>query len=216
MFTICTAFVAEGNLGKSLTEMAASERKFTPEIGVLFRRFFQCTSQPHIIWAITEWTSERHHNDAAQSLMKTRRDDRVASILFGPDPYFEIFCNEEKELGVGQFSDRLTLIVVAHGLINAKARESFRRLQKSRIEEVAEKLRWLRIYYNTYNPDEFVAFLGFPSEKSFARSTHALNCHLGDFLLEEYLFTGLRKPFGMSYLAGYNQFICTPLPLKRK
>ena len=56
--------------------------------------------------------------------------------------------------------------------------------------------------------DEFVAFLGFVDEESFNRVRHK-----GDLLLEEYLFTGLRHPMGMSYLAGYNQFICTPLSL---
>ncbi|MFQ5865631.1 MAG: antibiotic biosynthesis monooxygenase, partial [bacterium] len=75
MFTICTAFVAEGKLQESLAKLTTSEKNFTREVGVLFRRFFQCTTQPHIIWAITEWESEKHHNDAAQSLMKERRDD---------------------------------------------------------------------------------------------------------------------------------------------
>jgi len=208
MFTICTAFVAEGELDETLEQMIASEKKFTSEIGVLFRRFFQCTTQSHIIWAITEWKSEKHHNDAAQSLMKNRRDDRIASILFGPDPYFEIFCNEERNLGVGEFSDELSLIVIAHGLMNTKAKESFLKLRKNRVAEVAEKLSWLRIYHNSYNPDEFVALLGFVNRDVFNQVRS-----VGDFLLEEYLFTGLRKPFGMSYLAGYNQFICSPLLL---
>jgi hypothetical protein len=206
VFTICTAFVAAGKLNESLAEMTASEKKFTPEIGVLFRRFFQCTTQPHIIWAITEWKSEKHHNDAAQSLMKKRRDDRIASILFGPDPYFEIFCQEEKTLGVGEFSDKLRFQVVAHGLVNTKARESFVNLRQRRVAETAEQLQWLRIYHNIYNPDEFVAFLGFANEETFNQVRS-----VGDFLLEEYLFTGIRKPLGMSYLAGYNQFICAPL-----
>jgi hypothetical protein len=208
MFTICTAFVAEGELDEALAGLSSSEKNFTREIGVLFRRFFQCTTQPHIIWASTEWESEKHHNDAAQSLMKERRDDRFASILFGPDPYFEIFCSEEKELGIGEFSDDLGFMIVAHGLISAKARESFLRLREERTAEVAEKLGWLGTYHNTYAPDEFVAFLGFADEDSFNRVRR-----VGDFLLEEYLFTGLRHPRGMSYLAGYNQFICTPLSL---
>jgi hypothetical protein len=94
MFSICTALVTDGKLDTTIEEMREAEKKFTPEIGVLFRRFFQCIAQPHVIWAITEWTSEKHHNGAAQSLMKHRRDDRIASILFGPEPYFEIFCIE--------------------------------------------------------------------------------------------------------------------------
>lgn len=140
--------------------------------------------------------------------MKKRRDDRIASILFGPDPYFEIFCNEERKLGVGEFSDELSLIVIAHGLMNTKAKESLLKLRKDRVTETAEKLSWLRIYHNSYNPDEFVALLGFVNEDAFNQVRN-----VGDFLLEEYLFTGLRKPFGMSLLAGYNQFICSPLLL---
>ncbi len=208
MFSICTAFIAEGSLEESLTGIKTSEKNFTREIGVLFRKFFQCTTQPHILWAFTEWESEKHHHDAAQSLMKKRRDDRFASILFGPDPYFEIFCLEEEELRVGKFAANLNFIIVAKGLINAKSRDKFLNLRKERTEEMAEKLPWLGIYHNIYNIDEFVAILGFPDEQSFNRVRQ-----VGDFLLEEYLFTGLRNPMGMSYLAGYNQFICTPLPL---
>ena len=208
MFTICTAFVAEGKLDQTLTNLASLEKNFTREVGVLSRTFFQCTTQPHILWSNTEWESEKHHNDAAQSLLRERRDDRFASILFGPDPYFEIFCSEEKGLGVGEFSDNLGLIIVAHGLINARARESFLRLRKERTAEMAEKLCWLSTYHNIYAPDEFVAFMGFIDEESFSQVRR-----VRDFLLEEYLFTGLRHPSGMSYLAGYNQFICTPLSL---
>ncbi len=208
MFSICTAFVTEEKLEETLASLAAAETKFTPEIGVLFRKFFQCTVQPHIIWAITEWESEKHHNDAAQSLMQSRRDDRIASISFGPEPYYEIFCNEEEGLRVGQHSDRLGLIVVAHGLINAKARTQYRKLRRERIAELGPRLDWLRVHHNRYQPDECVALLGFTSEEAFDSVRG-----VGDLLLEEYLLTGLRKPFGMSYLAGYNQFLCTPLSL---
>lgn len=208
VFSICTAFVTEGKLDETVTAMMTSDKKFTPEIGVLFRKFFQCTVQPHIIWAVTEWKSERHHNDAAQFIMKTRRDDRIASIQFGPEPYFEIFCNEEVGLRVGEYSDKRRFIVVAHGLINTKAREQFLRLRSDRVVKVAEKIDWLRIYHNRYNADEFVAILGFSDEEAFNTVRN-----IEDFRLEEYLFTGLRKPFGMSYLANYNQFFCTPLSL---
>jgi hypothetical protein len=205
-FTICTAFVSGGKLDETISGIASSEKNFTREIGVLFRRFFQCVTQPHIIWSITEWESEKHHNDAAQSLMKKRRDDRIASIQFGPDPYFEIFCNEENGLKIGEFSDNISFIIIAHGLMNTKAKERFLNLRKERTAAIAQKLRWLRTYHNIYAPQEFVAFLGFTNEKFFNRIRH-----VGDFLLEEYLFTGLRNPMGMSYLASYNQFICTPL-----
>ncbi len=210
MFTICTAYVAEGKLDETLMEFASLEKKFTREVGALSRNFYQCVTQPHIIWANTEWESEKRHNDAVQSLMKKRRDDRFASILFGPDPYFEIFCDEDKELSIGAFSDNLNFIIVAHGLISARARESFLKLRKERIAEQEDRLSWLSIYHNTYAPDEFVAFLGFDDEESFEKGRQ-----VGDFLLEEYLFTGLRNPRGMSYIAGYNQFICTPLSITR-
>lgn len=210
MFSICTAFIADGKLEENLSGLSSSETKFTREIGVHFRKFFQCTVQPHILWAITEWESEKHHNDAAQSLMKKRRDDRFASILFGPAPYFEIFCNEERDLRVGEFSDDLSFIIVAHGLINANSRDTFLELRKERIAEMAEQLHWMGMYHNIYNPDEFVAFLGFTNEESFNQVRQA-----GEILLEEYLFTGLRNPMGMSKLAGYNQFICAPLLLTK-
>ena len=50
MFTICTSYVAEGKLEETLKEFGTAESIFTPDIGVLERRFFQCTTQPHIIW----------------------------------------------------------------------------------------------------------------------------------------------------------------------
>lgn len=208
MFSICTAFTPQGHLDESIAQMANQEKVFTPEIGVIFRRFFQCVIQPHIIWAITEWKSEKHHNDAAQSLMKTRRDDRIASILFGPEPYFEVFCKADVDLAVGEFSDELGLIVVAHGLVNPESRDLLMKRRKERIGDQANKLRWLRVFHNSHNTDEFVAMLGFDDEVQFNKVRE-----VGEFLLEEYLFTGIEEAFGMSCLAGYNQFICTPLRL---
>ncbi|MFC2078768.1 hypothetical protein ACFLSZ_02190 [Candidatus Bipolaricaulota bacterium] len=210
IFSICTAYTAEGQLEDTIAGIAASEVKFTREIGVLARRFFQCAAQPHIIWANTEWVSEKHHNDAAQSLMKQRRDDRFASILFGPDPYFEIFCQEDKELTAGDFSDELQHVVVAHGLIAAKFREGFRELREQRMAEWQGRLPLLRTYHNTHAPDEFVSFLGFPSEEALSEIRQ-----VGDLLLEEYLFTGLKDPMGMSCLAAYNQFVCEPLVIPK-
>jgi hypothetical protein len=209
MFSICTTFVTEGKLNETLSAMATAEAEFTPDKGVLFRLFVQCTIQPHIIWTVTEWKSEKHHNDAAQSIMKIRRDDRIASIQFGPEPYFEIFCDEEAQLRLGEYADRWRCIVVAHGLVGTKAREQYLRLRSDRVASVAEKIGWLRIYHNRYSADEFVALLGFENEEAFdaVRDVDGLR-------LEEYVFTGLRKPLGMSYLANYNQFTCAPLPLK--
>jgi len=167
-------------------------------------------TQPHILWANTEWVSEKHHNDTAQSLMQQRRDDRFASILFGPHPYFEIFCQEREDLRVGDFADGLGLVIVAHGLIAAKSRDAFLKLRGERTEEWKDRLPLLRTYHNTHAPDEFVAFLGFPSEESLAEVRE-----VDDLLLEEYLFTGLRDPMGMSCLAAYNQFHCRPLSVPR-
>lgn len=211
MFTICSAYISQGKLDETLEQIRDQEKLFTAEIGVLFRRFFQCVAQPHVIWTITEWQTEKHHNDAAQSLMKTRRDDRIASISFGPDPYFEIFCKEDEELSIGQFLDNLGFIVIAHGLVTTKAAESFRLLRKNRVAELADKLDWLRVYHNTHNSDEFTTFMGFTDEAAFQQVRM-----VGDLCLEEYVFTGLEKPFDMSCLAAYNQFICTPLLLEAK
>ena len=97
MFSICTAYIEDGKLKETLKQFSESEKKFTKEIGVRFRKFFQCLIQPHIIWSITEWDSEKSHHDAAQSIMQTRRDDRFVSIGFGPEPYFEIFCGEDEK-----------------------------------------------------------------------------------------------------------------------
>ncbi len=210
MFTICTEIVAEGALDNYLVDAAAAEKKFNSGIGVLFRKFFQCRIQPHIIWAITEWESEKHHNDAAQSIMKIRRDDRFASIPFGPNPYFEIFCNESRELSIGRFNDSLGFIIVAHGLINSAARDTYLKLRNDRVKDMSGKISWLGIYHNIYNHDEFVAFLGFNDEESFVKVRQ-----VGELLLEEYLFTGLKNPMGMSHIAGYNQFVCRSLALKQ-
>ncbi len=48
--------------------------------------------------------------------------------------------------------------------------------------------------------------MGFESEEYF-NSIRKID----DFFLEEYIFTGLRNPLGMSYIASYNQFICKPI-----
>ncbi|KKN41573.1 hypothetical protein LCGC14_0721970 [marine sediment metagenome] len=206
MFSICTAYIEEGKLEENLKEFAESEKKFTKEIGVIFRKFFQCKIQPHIIWSVTEWETEGAHHDAAQSIMKTRRDDRFASIAFGPDPYFEIFCNEEEPFKVGNFSKNHNYIIIVHGLISETARDKYLELRKTRFEEVKEKFQWISVYHNKYNSNEFMVFMGFESEEYF-NSIRKID----DFFLEEYIFTGLRNPLGMSYIASYNQFICKPI-----
>jgi hypothetical protein len=206
MYSLCTAFIDNGKIEETLRDLSKSEKKFTKEIGVIFRKFFQCQIQPHIIWSITEWESEKHHNQAANSIMKTRYDDRFASIAFGPAPYFEIFCEEEKSLRIGLFSEELNHIIISHGLISEKAKEKYLKIREERIEEYREKIPWLNIFFNTYNSYEFVAYLGFRDEDEYKDIRN-----INELFLEEYLFTGLRKPLGMSLVANYNQFICKPL-----
>jgi hypothetical protein len=138
--------------------------------------------------------------------METRYDDRFASIAFGPAPYFEIFCEEEKHLRIGLFSEELKHIIIGHGLISEKAKEKYLKIREERIQEYREKIPWLNIFYNTYNSYEFVVYLGFRDEDEYKDIRN-----INELFLEEYLFTGLRKPLGMSLVANYNQFICKPL-----
>ena len=203
MFSICTAYIENGKIEENLEQFSESEKKFTKEIGVLFRKFFQCSIQPHIIWSITEWESEKSHHDAAQSIMEIRRDDRFASIAFGPEPYFEIFCDEDDSLKIGSFSEKYQYIVVIHSLISEKVKEKYLEIRKKRIKDYKEQLQWVSVFHNTYNSNEFAAFMGFTNEEYFNNIRK-----VDDLYLEEYLFTGLRNPLGMSYIANYNQFIC--------
>ena len=203
MFSICTAYIEDGKLEETLKQFSESEKKFCKEIGVLFRKFFQCLIQPHIIWSITEWDSEKSHHDAAQSIMQTRRDDRFASIGFGPEPYFEIFCGEDEKLKIGGFSENYEYIVVIRCLISEKAKDQYFEIRNKRIDEFKEQIQWLSVYHNTYNMNEFVAFMGFLNEGDYNNIKRP-----NELFLEEYLFTGLRNPLGMSYIANYNQFIC--------
>lgn len=203
MFTICTDFVEEGKLEDYINNLTESEKKFNRDIGVLFRKFFQCQIQPHIIWAITQWTSAGAHHDAAQSILKIRRDDRFASINFGPTPYFEIFCINDENFSVGEFSDSYDIFIVIHALINDKVQKDYFRLRRKRFDEIKNRLQWMRVLYNISNTLDFVAFLGFKDVAQLNQSRQ-----VGDYLLEEYLFTGLKEPLGMSYIANYNQFIC--------
>jgi hypothetical protein len=207
-FSICTAFIKDGELENNLQKMAEAEKKILERVkGIRLRRFFQCKTQSQIIWAITQWRSEGLHNTVAQSLMKTRRDDRIASISFGPDPYFEIFCQEQKDLRIGKFSAAFNYIIIGHGLINPNLKHKYTKLQKERFSNIKHgQIPWLRVYINKYNNTEFVFFIGFKNQAEFEKQKK-----MGEFHLLEYLFTGLTKPFGMSLLAGYNQFVCAPL-----
>ncbi|MFA5161003.1 MAG: hypothetical protein WC421_02045 [Elusimicrobiales bacterium] len=200
MFSICTAIIADGNIDETLAQWKESEKKFTREIGVTERYFFQCEFQTHIVWSLTGWESEKHHNDAAQSIMKIRRDDRIASAPFN-EPYFEIFC-EQDALSFGAVAG-CGFIIVAHGLVSVKARGEYEELQRNRVAQFKDRFAWFGLYRNTYNPNEFAAYMGFKDKAAY----DALR-KVGEMTIEEYLLTGLRVPLGMSLIAGYNQFVC--------
>lgn len=208
IFTLCTATVPQGKLPEALADLAAAEPKFNVEAGVLWRQFFQCQVQPHIIWAVTEWVSERHHHDAAQSLMKTRRDDRIAAINFGPDPYYEIFCDDTLDLRVGEPTSAATCVVIAQGLIGERGREAYLAQRAEWATELALRAVWRRVYHNRYHRDEFIAMLGFGDHAAYQAASE-----VNGLRLEEVLFTGLREPLGMARVASYNQYICQPLML---
>lgn len=209
MFTICTSYLENGYLDEGLEGLKKAEKKFNESIGVLSRQFFQCIYQPHVIWTLTEWKSEKAHNDAAESIMKIRRDDRISSIAFKPEPYFEIFCSEDTALNRGVFCEDNEFIIIAHGLISKLKENEYFQLRNERFNSVKDRFDWLRIYHNYCNPAEFTAFMSFKSEDKYN-----LVKMVGDMYLEEYVFTGLQELRGMSYLAGYNQFICKTLKVK--
>jgi heme-degrading monooxygenase HmoA len=207
MFSICTAIIETGKIEETLDQWKGSASVFTREIGVFDRFFFQCEFQPHLVWSLTGWESEKHHNDAAQSIMKIRRDDRIASSPFDK-PYFEVFC-EQDELSFGAMTKECGLVVVVHGLIGATVEKEYYELRRKRIAEFKGKFPWLGLFFNTYHPSEFTAYLGFPDKAAY----EALR-KVEEMTLEEYLFSGLRTPMGMSLIAGYNQFVCRPILTK--
>jgi hypothetical protein len=161
MFTICTAIVAEGELENQISGFRDSEKRFTREIGVLERDFYQCIQQPHVIWSNTKWTSERAHNDAAQSIMKTRKDDRIGSAYFQPGLYFEIFCKEIEEARHEGRSGKAEIIVVAHGLVASRELQAWNQTTRRVFRDLGsiEGLVSYRTFYNYYNPAEFVGFM---------------------------------------------------------
>jgi hypothetical protein len=210
MFTICTAIVPEGELEKQVSGFREAEKRFTREIGVLQRDFYQCIQQPHIIWSNTKWTSEKAHNDAAESIMKVRKDDRIGSAYFEPGLYFEIFCNEIDGASY-EAPDKQPagMIVVSHGLVAIKQLEPWNETVRSMSKELpsVKRLRFCRVFRNYYNSAEFVGFMGWKSLKEYQE--HRM---VDDLTIEEQVYTGLKK--GSSLLAAYNQFQCNPLKVK--
>ena len=210
MFTICTAIIPDGELEKQISGFREAEKRFTREIGVLQRDFYQCIQQPHIIWSNTKWTGEKAHNDAAKSIMKVRNDDRIGSAYFEPGLYFEIFCSEINEVSY-KAPDKETagMIVVSHGLVAFKQLEHWNETVRSMSKDLrsVEQLEFCRVFYNYYNPAEFVGFMGWNSLRGYQE--HRM---IGELTIEELVYTGLKE--GSSLLAAYNQFQCTPLKVK--
>jgi hypothetical protein len=187
-----------------------AEKRFTLEIGVLQRDFYQCIQQPHIIWSNTKWTSEKAHNDAAESIMNVRKDDRIGSAYFQPGLYFEIFCNEIDEASYAAHDkEPAGMIVVSHGLVALKQLEHWNEHVRSmsKVLRSVEGLGFCRVFYNYYNSAEFVGFMGWNSMKDYQE-----NRMIDDLTIEELVYTGLKK--GSSLLATYNQFQCNPLKVK--
>jgi hypothetical protein len=210
MFTICTAIVPEGELEKQLNGFREAEKRFTREIGVLERDFYQCIQQPHIIWSNTKWTAEKAHNDAAQSIMKVRRDDRIGAAYFLPGLYFEIFCKEIDEVSYEKPSKNLPeMVVICHGLMALKKLDHWNKMLREMSKNLHSVggLGFCRTFYNYYNPAEFVGFMGWNSQESYEK--HRM---VDDLTIEEHCYTGLKS--GSSLLAGFNQFYCRPLKIK--
>jgi hypothetical protein len=210
MFTICTAIVPEGELEKQVNGFREAEKRFTRAIGVLERDFYQCIEQPHIIWSNTKWTGEKAHKDAAQSIMKVRRDDRIGAAYFQPGLYFEIFCKEIDEVSYKSHSKMpLSMIVICHGLVATKKLDMWNKILREANKNLpsVEGLGFCRIFNNYYNSADFVGFMGWSSQEDYQK--HRM---IDDLTIEEHCYTGLKS--GSSLLAGFNQFYCKPLKLK--
>jgi hypothetical protein len=177
---------------------------------VLERDFYQCIEQPHIIWSNTKWTEEKAHNDAAQKIMKVRKDDRIGAAYFQPGLYFEIFCKEIDEASY-ESSDKkpFNLVAICHGLAATKKLDMWNKilLGASKNLSSVKGLGSCHTFYNYYNPTEFVGFMGWNNPEDYQK--HRM---IDDLTIEEHCYTGLSS--GSSLLAGYNQFYCKPLKLK--
>jgi len=208
MYSICTQLVADGELEETLDAMARAEESFDEELGVLRRRFLQCARQPHLIWACTEWTSERAHNDAARAIMKVREDDRVASAWFRPGLYREIFGLQVE----GAAFDRggaAEFVVVAQGLVAARQASGWQERVAARFAQLEPPDGFVRAttWFNYASPLDFVAFLEWRDEEAYAAGRV-----VGDRSVEEHLFVAAPR----SDLAAYDQFECRPLDLQAR
>jgi hypothetical protein len=219
MFSIVETLIAEGELEQTLISQAEAEASFTREIGVLARRFYQCIQQPHLLWASTEWTGQAAHDDAAEGIMKIRRDDRVASACFRPGLYFEIFgrpidnaCRDFTGApSTAGCSPDAGFVLVCHGTVADKGFGHWSERLAARVQSLSdappEGLLSLQTFENYHGRHEFVAFLGFRDEAAYAAARVPENAPKDARTLEELLF--VQAP--QSDLSGYNQFECRPL-----
>ncbi|MCC6554487.1 MAG: hypothetical protein IT372_16025 [Polyangiaceae bacterium] len=207
IFTICTEFIQQGSHDAEIEALRKAEQHFTREAGVLERTFYQCVQQPHILWANTRWTSEGAHNRLAQTMMKVRKDDRVASAYFRPGLYYEIFAGEISEATIGAgASGAPGYVIVAQGCVSDRDAATWR-------DDLAARARALppipglvrcRSFFNLYCTRELVAFLEWESEEAYLAGRR-----LGERTIEETLLIG-EKPYT---LAAYVQFECRVLHL---
>ena len=208
MFSICRQLIEEGRLAVELDQLKKAEKRFTPEIGVLERRFYQCIQQPHLIWANTRWFSEQSHNAAAAEIMKVRTDDRIASAYFRPGLYYEIFAREIEKASISRnHEDESSFIVISHGIVADDHHERWkeRLMKRARQHSNREEIIRCKTFYNDYCTREFVGFLECADEETYAsfRKTP-------DRTIEELLYVGEQH----SELAAYIQYECRPLNLK--
>lgn len=200
MYSICKQIIEKDALEKTLIEFAESERSFNKEIGVLDRKFYQCIQQPHLIWANTLWTSEGAHNKAAASIMKVRKDDRVAAAYFRPGLYFEIFANDVQSSNPRHDIVEENCVVVCHGIISDKFKSE---VTKSRFQERISKLGDVpgllscELYFNNYAAQEFVAFVNWTSHEIYLEQRVR-----NERTIEEILFVG-EKPYELSSYIQY-------------
>ncbi len=205
MYSLCTQLVDDGKLDRTLADLASAEKRFTREIGVLRRRFLQCVPQPHLIWAATEWTSERAHNAAAQAIMQVREDDRVASAYFRPGQYWEAFALPLEGASLEGEGPALHVVVV-RALVADRFADGWEVRVASRFTALERPAGLVRaqVWQNYACRREVVAFLEWRDETAYAAGRL-----VGERTVEEELLVAAPR----SDLASYDQFECRPLSL---
>lgn len=206
MYSICNGFYDQDRMTETLDSLQQAQAGFGSQAGVVRRHLFRCRFPTNLLWSVTEWVHEEAHHDAAQRILKTRRDDRIASARPDGSPYFEIFCERVHDLCVGRFSSDLTHAVVVHGTLSLEDVGSSWHRMAERFSMVRNRLSWCEFFLNSRNSSEFVAFFGYAD----AASRHAQRL-VGELTLEEFLVCGLQSAFSMAPIAGYNQFEAVPL-----